>query len=172
MTGTKQKFEDIYDQNYSYVYNYIYMQVQHRQNTEDIVSDVFMKAYTHYDGFDPALASARTWLCTIARNTLVDFYRKNGRAETVDLDDAPEISTDDTYEVLQDPVNAEVKRILDKLSPDEREFLSLRYGQDMKNEDIGRMYGINAKAVSERYRRLLAKCRKLAGNIDIVDLLS
>ena len=65
-----------------------------------------------------------------------------------------------------------MKRILDKLSPDEREFLSLRYGQDMKNEDIGRMYGINAKAVSERYRRLLAKCRKLAGNIDIVDLLS
>ena len=49
MTGTKQKFEDIYDQNYSYVYNYIYMQVLHRQNTEDIVSDVFMKAYTHYD---------------------------------------------------------------------------------------------------------------------------
>ena len=146
-------FKELYEENYSYIYNYIYMQILHQQNTEDIVADVFMKAMTHFDGY-------------------VDFFRKSGRAETVDLENAPEVSVDDQYEFLRDPVNTEVKRILEKLSKEERAFLSLRYGQDMKNEQIGLLYGINAKAVSERYRRLLAKCRKLAGNININELLS
>ena len=165
-------FKELYEEYYSYIYNYIYMQILHQQNTEDIVADVFMKAMTHFDGYDPSMASPKTWLCTIARNTLVDFFRKSGRAETVDLENAPEVSVDDQYEFLRDPVNTEVKRILEKLSKEEREFLSLRYGQDMKNEQIGLLYGINAKAVSERYRRLLAKCRTRAGNIKINELLS
>ena len=36
------------------------------------------------------------------------------------------------------------------------------YFQNMKNEEIGSVLGINAKAVSERHRRLLVKCRKIA----------
>ena len=35
----KPDFAEVYEQEYSYVYNYIYMQVMHRENTEDLVSD-------------------------------------------------------------------------------------------------------------------------------------
>ena len=41
------------------------------------------------------------------------------------------------------------------------------YFQNMKNDEIGVILGINAKAVSERRRRLLAKCRKLAGDFTL-----
>ena len=85
----KPDFAEVYEQEYSYVYNYVYMQVMHRENTEDLVSDVFIRAMAHYSGFDPAKASVRTWLCTIARNCLIDYYRKNGRRKTENLDDAP-----------------------------------------------------------------------------------
>ena len=80
-TATREKpdFAEVYEQEYSYVYNYIYMQVMHRENTEDLVSDVFIRAMAHYSGFDPAKASVRTWLCTIARNCMIDYYRKSGR---------------------------------------------------------------------------------------------
>ena len=61
----KPDFAEVYEQEYSYVYNYIYMQVMHRENTEDLVSDIFMRAMSHYDSFDPSKASVRTWLCTI-----------------------------------------------------------------------------------------------------------
>ena len=40
------------------------------------------------------------------------------------------------------------------------------YFQKLKNEQIGEILGINAKAVSERHRRVLAKCRLLAANMD------
>ena len=58
----KPDFAEVYEQEYSYVYNYIYMQVMHRENTEDLVSDIFMRAMSHYDSFDPSKASVRTWL--------------------------------------------------------------------------------------------------------------
>ena len=157
----KPDFAEVYEREYSYVYNYIYMQVMHRENTEDLVSEIFMRAMAHYDGFDPSKASTRTWLCTIARNCLIDYFRKNGRRKIENLDDAPEPSATDQYDILKNPVNQEVYRLLEKLSDDERELLSMIYVQELKNPQIGQILGINAKAVSERHRRLLAKLRAM-----------
>ena len=157
----KPDFAEVYEQEYSYLYNYVYMQVMHRENTEDLISEIFMRAMTHYDGFDPSKASVRTWLCTIARNCLIDYFRKNGRRKTENLDDAPEPSAVDEYDILKNPINKEVYRLLEHLSDDERELLSMIYVQELKNPQIGEILGINAKAVSERHRRLLAKLRAM-----------
>lgn len=157
----KPDFAEVYEQEYSYLYNYVYMQVMHRENTEDLISEIFMRAMTHYDGFDPSKASVRTWLCTIARNCLIDYFRKNGRRKTENLDDAPEPSEMDQYDILKNPINQEVYRLLEKLSDEERELLSMIYVQELKNPQIGQILGINAKAVSERHRRLLAKLRTM-----------
>ena len=157
----KPDFAEVYEQEYSYLYNYVYMQVMHRENTEDLISEIFMRAMTHYDGFDPSKASVRTWLCTIARNCLIDYFRKNGRRKTENLDDAPEPSAVDEYDILKNPINKEVYRLLEHLSDDERELLSMIYVQELKNPQIGELLAINAKAVSERHRRLLAKLRTM-----------
>ena len=167
----KPDFAEVYEQEYSYVYNYVYMQVMHRENTEDLVSDVFIRAMAHYSGFDPAKASVRTWLCTIARNCLIDYYRKNGRRKTENLDDAPEPSAVDEYDILKNPVNKEVYRLLQLLSEDERELLNMIYVQELKNPQIGEILGINAKAVSESHRRLLAKLRAMEKGKDSGDFL-
>ena len=167
----KPDFAEVYEQEYSYIYNYIYMQVMHRENTEDLVSDVFMRAMAHYDGFDPSKASVRTWLCTIARNCLIDYYRKNGRRKTENLDDAPEPSAVDEYDILKNPANKEVYRLLQQLSEEERELLNMIYVQELKNPQIGAILGINAKAVSERHRRLLAKLRAMEKGKESGDFL-
>ncbi len=171
MEKEKPDFAQVYEECYSYVYNYIYSQILHRENTEDLVSDVFMKAMTHYDSYNPEKASPKTWLCNIARNTLIDKYRKNARTQISSLDDedAVEPSYMDEYQVLKDPINQEVYQILSRLSPEERELISMIYGQGLKNPEIGEILGINAKAVSERHRRLLQKCRFLEAGKDSSD---
>lgn len=42
---------------------------------EDLVSDVFLKAYEKYPTFDADRASVSTWLYTITRNTVIDYFR-------------------------------------------------------------------------------------------------
>ena len=163
----KEPFEVVYEKYFSDIYNYIYGQILHRERAEDLVSEVFIKAMTHYDSFDPSRASVRTWLTNIARNTLIDDYRKSSVRKSVSLDDEEnytEPSYEDEYKVLKEDDEREVYRILSQLSETERELAGMIYFQNMKHDESGQILGINAKAVSERRRRLLAKCRKLAGD--------
>ena len=50
------------------------------------------------------------------------------------------------------------------LSEEERAFLALRYELDMTNAEIGELMGVSPVSVSQRYHRLLEKCRKLDKN--------
>ena len=174
MAQGKEPFEVVYEETFSCVYNFVYAQLLHKERTEDLVSEVFIKAYAHYDGYDPSKSSVKTWLTNIARNTLIDMYRKNSSKSFVSLDDDEsfiEPSSEDEYSVFQEATEQEVIAILEKLTPDERELLAMIYFQNMKNEEIGVVLGINAKAVSARHHRLLKKCRDLVADKQIDDYL-
>ena len=100
MSGTrvKEPFETVYNKYFSDIYNFIYAQLLHRERSEDIVSDVFIKAMTNYDRYDPQKASVRTWLTNIARNTLIDEYRKSSIRNHQSLDDEEGSFTEPSYE--------------------------------------------------------------------------
>lgn len=169
MTAEKQPFEMVYEEQFSNIYNYIYGQLLHKEKTEDLVSDIFMKAMTNYERYDPQKASVRTWLTNIARNSLIDEYRKSSIRNHVSLDldeeeRGPDPSYEDEYTIFEEETEQEVHQLLEKLSAGERELLGMIYFQKMKNDEIGKVLGINAKAVSERHRRLLVKCRKIAAD--------
>ena len=167
MASVRPDFEQVYLDNYSYVYNYVYMRLLHRENTEDIVSTVFVKAMQHYDSYNPQKAGIRTWLCTIARNTITDFYRLKSNQNFLDIDDITEPGVEDEYNLLEDANNQMLFQILSHLSDSERELLNLRYKQELSNEEIGAILNTSPKAVSERYRRLLMKCRTIASTYHI-----
>ena len=170
MENVKEPFETVYEKNFSYIYNFVYTQLLHRERTEDLVSDIFFKAMEHYDSFDPSRASAKTWLANIARNTVIDEFRKSGKRQFVSLDDEEsfiEPSYEDEYSIFTDETQKEVHQILQQLSPAERDLLGMIYFEHMKNEEVAAVLGINAKAVSERHRRLLVKCRKIAEKLKI-----
>ena len=160
----RKPFDEIYEEYYRSVYNYVYMQLLHRQDAEDIVSEVFTKAYSAYDTYQPSLASEKTWLLRIARNALTDHYRRRASHPTADVEDETLEAVpdeDDPFAAVEDDTNRTVSLVLRELRPEEREILLMRYQQDMKNPAIAQELGINEKAVSERIRRALAKSRAI-----------
>ena len=72
---------------------------------------------------------------------------------------------------MKNPANNEVRAILLQLSDAERELIAMIYYEGLSNPEIGQILGINAKAVSERHRRLLAKCRNLEAGKNLNDFL-
>jgi RNA polymerase sigma-70 factor (ECF subfamily) len=170
----KEDFAVVFEEQFSGIYNYVYARILHRERTEDLVSEIFMKAMTHYESFDPSIASVKTWLVNIARNTLIDEFRRSGRAQFYYLDADTEFiepSELDEYPIMQNPVNKEAHELLKKLSDSERELIGMIYFEGLSNPEIGEILGINAKAVSERHRRLLAKCRKIEAGKNLWDFL-
>ncbi len=173
MITAKPDFASVYEKYFSSIYNYVYAQLLHKERTEDLVSEVFVKAMAHYGEYDPNKSQVQTWLTRIARNTLIDSYRKHDRTEILSLDEegADEPFFEEEYKILDEPVYQEVHKLLRKLTESERELLTMIYFQDMKNPEIAEVLGINPKAVSERHRRLLEKCRRLERGTDIRSIL-
>ena len=158
---SKISFEEAYNDNFSYVYNFLYAHAMHKEITEDLTSQTFLKAFEHFDSYDPERSSIRTWLCRIARNLMIDYFRANPAKRQVALEDAEELIHVDDYQVLKDPANREVYRLLSLLDPDERELISMRYFMDMSVSDIADTLGITLNAASKRIRRILSKCNDL-----------
>ncbi|MBO6132953.1 MAG: sigma-70 family RNA polymerase sigma factor [Lachnospiraceae bacterium] len=169
---TKNEFEAVYREKFSYVYNYVYMRVIHKELAEDITSQTFLNAFSHLDSFDPKKASVGTWLCRIAKNLITDHYRSSETRLTSPTEEYPETPFEDESLSTGDAINDEAKYLLEHLTPEERELIALRYGLDMKVTDIAEQYGITLKAASKRIQRILEKCRKLEVGRDNVLIAS
>lgn len=161
---SKKPFDEVFREFYKPLYNYVYMQLLCRQDAEDIVSETFTRAYRAYESYQPSIASEKTWLFRIAKNLLVDYYRRRAasperQADDEELNAVP--ADGDEYAEIEEDTNRIVYLVLRQLRTEEREILLMRYVKDMKNPEIASELGISAKSVSERIRRALAKCRKL-----------
>jgi RNA polymerase sigma-70 factor (ECF subfamily) len=75
------------------LYRFALRQLGDQHAAQDIVQEVFLRAWRAADSFDPAVAGLRVWLFAIARNAVVDELRRSGarpwqRSLTADVDTA------------------------------------------------------------------------------------
>ncbi len=151
-------FLGLYDQYFEDVYRYIHFKTSNQWDTDDLVSEVFRKAF---EKFATCTGSPKAWLFTIARNTVIDYYRKK-KAVTVgdDLDlYAYPFCFEEEIE-KRDEVNC-LKKNLAALNAEELELINLRFFSEMKFSEIGAVMGKTENAVKLKARRLMGKLREL-----------
>ena len=174
MVRDNRDFEKVYNENFSYVYNYIYMRVLHRETAEDLCSQTFLNALTHFDSYDSKKAGVRTWLCTIARNLTTNYQTSSSVRLAAPLDDDiidQSMSHEDEYSVFKEPANREAARLLSLIDDDMRELLSLRYGLEMQVSEIAAFYNITENAVRKRIKKALTKCMSFTEGYDLSEFL-
>ncbi|MCR5676290.1 MAG: sigma-70 family RNA polymerase sigma factor [Lachnospiraceae bacterium] len=166
-------FEEIYRENFRYIYNMVYMRVLHRETAEDITSQVFINALAAFDRFDQekGTASPKTWLATIARNAIIDHARLASVRHEQATEEMPEIPVFDETDGTQLALMREVQHIMSKLSDAEREILTLRDLMELSYREISGILGISEAAATERHRRTIAKCRKLEAGKELADFV-
>ena len=152
-------FAQVYEENYDRIYKYVFSILLSREDTEDVVANTFVTAYAAWGTYDPARASAATWLMRIAHNKAIDLVRsadRSKRSEMPEYYEAPDNSANPVHE-LED--SDQVLYLYSKLSAGEREFLNMRYAIQMSDAEVAETLGLPIKTVNKRYQRLLAKCR-------------
>jgi RNA polymerase sigma-70 factor (ECF subfamily) len=154
-------FEDVYLAHYRDVHRYVLLARRRPEDAEDLVSDVFDRAYRAWrSGHGPA-GRALPWLLLIARRLIVDRWRRERIFRWLPLPDAW------TGGEPRDPedagARAEFWMWLDRLAaalPDrQREIVLLRYQRDLSDEDIGEILGLSASGVRSLLSRALATLR-------------
>jgi RNA polymerase sigma factor (sigma-70 family) len=136
------------------VYAYLVYLTRDRSLAEDLAADTFEKALRSWRRFDPARASARTWLCQIARTTALDWFRAEERRRKRE----ERAAVPDVFEGGLSPgLSPELEAALQELSAGEREVIALRVLLELDGEEAARVLGISPTAVSTRLSRALKK---------------
>ncbi len=113
------------------------------QEWEDILQDIFIKAYTHINEYDLSL-SFSSWIYRIAHNTTIDAFRKKSTRVTICLDDeeyewlrASLQSDDDVhFSLMEKDMREAVQESLSILSDEHREVIILKYIEWQDYEEI------------------------------------
>jgi RNA polymerase sigma-70 factor, ECF subfamily len=77
-----QPFEEVYRTYADSVFAFCWSQTGNYSDAEDLAADVFASAFAAYTTAGPDPDKLRAWLMRIARNALIDHYRRNGRRST------------------------------------------------------------------------------------------
>lgn len=87
-----QDFTKVYDSNFKQIHSYIAQRIKNQAISEELTNDVFLKAYSHFSTFNVNLSSVTTWLHTIAKNTIIDYFRSKNNHQKDTFTEMPENS--------------------------------------------------------------------------------
>lgn len=154
---TEERKTEIYGDYSSRIFGYINSRVNNPVIAEDLCSDVFLKVYEKLDTFDEGKASLSTWIYTIARNRLTDYYRTRRITEEI-----PEALADENN-VEESVIGGEMLEILadalEALPERERDLIVLRYYSGLTLKETGERLGISYAYVKVLHNRALAKMK-------------
>lgn len=142
-----------------------YLRAQGARDAEDLTGEVFLQVVQSLSGFQGHQAEFRSWVFVIAHRKLIDERRYYGRrpvesAEPATLEShAGSGNAED--EALQQVAVAEITRLMDLLSEDQRDVLLLRILGDMKVKEVARAIDKSPSAVQALQKRGLDRLRKV-----------
>jgi len=143
------------------IYNLCYRFTGRPAESEDLTQEVFIKVFQTLRTFDAAQGTFGTWLSRVARNHLVDHYRRTKKDRiTSSLDDElatieakPGPAGEPVAEVESRERRELLQRGLERLSPDLREAVVLRDLQDLDYDEIAQVLGVPVGTVKSRINR-------------------
>lgn len=136
-----------------------------RTHAEDLTSATFERVIRSWRRYDPARASERTWILSIARNLLTDHFRRQRHRDAVSLDEHPLVAETISRGTLESDLSLdrdEVRSWLAGLTERERSLVTLRYGAELTGRDIGELTGLSEANVHQILSRSLRKLRHSA----------
>ena len=156
------EFGRLYEQYLTGVYQYVLYRVGERTTAEDLTSDIFNKALSNFPRYNPEKASFASWIFSIARNTVIDYYRKHARESKLRNDTVPDVPsrTNTPEEEAALSENADkLRESLLKLNQNEQELISLKFSSSMTNREIARISGLSESNVGTMLSRAIRKLR-------------
>ena len=165
--GDKDAFSVLYENFFTPIFRYIYGKINNKQEAEDLTQVVFLKAFKSIKNFESTNKSPISYFFTIARNTVIDFWRKKKEIEITENEEdqrdffdnieAKEDLPNEAYEKKEKYIF--VKKLLNKLKLEYKEVLELRFVYDYSTAEIAQKLGKNESNIRQIQVRALRKLK-------------
>lgn len=148
------------------IYGYIMARVRLREVAEDIVQEVFIKAWEKRTQFNPKKGSLKNWIYAIALNAVRDHFRRNKNRAVEELSENITGHEDIEGNTSNKQLHSLIMEQLHHLNTKEQELLSLRYMQELSVEEIGEVmhmkYSATKVALHRATKKLQDRCNRFA----------
>jgi RNA polymerase sigma-70 factor (ECF subfamily) len=181
MAGDSQAWQQLVVSQHRRIYAICYRFTGSGSDAEDLTQEVFLKLYKNLASFDIQKGSFQTWITTLARNLLVDHFRRTRLDRASDSLDASFDGDEDGPTMgdrLADPkpsqehhiagleLKVRIQSALKQLSPELREAVILRDLEDMDYKEISQVLRIPEGTVKSRISRGRGELARLLQRID------
>jgi len=168
--GDKEAFDKLYKMYFVPVFRYVYLRTHDKQETEDIVQEVFMKVYKSIENYTDQGKDPLAYFFTIARNKVIDFYRKKKNVsldENLESFEQLESRNNNPEELFEQNENARMVNLaIQSLNDTQKEVVILKYINGFDNDQITQILGKKEDAIRQiQHRALKVLKQKLKGRL-------
>lgn len=147
----------LFNRYYDGLYRYIFYLTNDRESAEDLTNEVFLRLCRSVQSGSVPLHALPGWLYRVARNLVIDEYRRH--APTLS-----ELAADEP--LLAQPVedafaHQDIRAVFDELTHEQQQVLYLRFVEGFEPSEIATLMGKTAGAVKQLQYRALATLRRL-----------
>lgn len=149
--GDKEAFGSLYREFYIPVFRYIYLRVSSKEEAEDLTQTVFLKTYQSIKRYQVSDADPLAYFFTVARNTVIDFYRKRkevsleGNEQVFEI---PDLRNNPEEDFSKQENHTMIMSALAALPEDQKEIVILKFINELSNSEIAKL--LNKKEPSIR----------------------
>ena len=162
--GEAEAFGELYERYAQSIFRFLYAHVTDRLDAEDLTEEVFLRVWRSLPGYQEQGVPFLAFLFRIARNALIDFYRRSGRSGqhmSLNVQPIPDLLADPSASVSVNLEYQEIRQTLTKLKDEYRTVLVLRFLNDLSPEETSRAMGRTPGAVRILQHRALVALRSL-----------
>jgi RNA polymerase sigma-70 factor (ECF subfamily) len=152
----RAEFDDVYQRHSREVWALVYARWLNADVALDIMQETFLRLWQQSQQ-GCAIVNPRAWLLRVARNLAEDHaksaFRRNGTQAPQTMNGVAGREPLPLDKMTHAETCGQLRDELQKLTPTDREILTLRYALDYSPADIADMLEINATAVHMRLSR-------------------
>ena len=175
--GTNEAFDALLLRHKTNLFGYIIQRVKDRDLADDIFQETFVKAITTIrQGRYNEEGKFSAWICRIARNLIVDYFRQEKTEASVSTDDGTvdilnrKELADETVEdaIIDLQIEEDVRRLVGQLPQEQRRVVEMRYYEGLSFKEIAEQTGVSINTALGRMRYAILNMRRIARERNVV----
>lgn len=155
-------FNYLYENYSGALYGVIIKVITYKEESNEVLQDVFVKIWNSIQSFDENKGSLYTWMLNVARNSAIDRLKSKAFRNDLKNQSIPDFVNDSTrLSTVQKHEFNEVQNIVDTLRDDYKVIINKSYFGGFTQEEISEDLGIPLGTVKTRSRAAIKELREL-----------
>lgn len=160
--GDVKAFGCLYEMYFTPIYRYIYFRVKNKEEAENLVQEVFLKACKSIPGPQKTTDHPLAYFFTIARNAIIDHWRKKKEvlAEENFFNKIPANDLGPQEITEKTEIEELIRQAIRQLTEDQQEVIILKFINELSNQEISKLLDKSEEAIRQLQHQALKNLRK------------